>query len=83
MCPWAFPIVSHRRKNLHHALREQGIPAFTWGGVVHKDLPIDDFPDAEFLYDRLVLLPIHQSMKLSDMTTVVRVLRTTLEREPA
>ena len=73
--PWVFPVVVPAHKNFHVTLRERGVEAFTWGGVIHPALPLDEFPDARFLYEHLVLLPIQQSLgpqELRRMTDIIR-----------
>ncbi|MCA9471155.1 MAG: DegT/DnrJ/EryC1/StrS aminotransferase family protein, partial [Nitrospira sp.] len=56
-CAWAFPVVTPTHQDIHRQLREKGIEAFSWGGVIHPSLPLEKFPDAKFLYEHLVLLP--------------------------
>lgn len=80
VCPWVFPMVARDRLGFHLALRARGIPATTWGGVIHPSLPLDQFPDAAFLYANLVLLPIHQGLTPRDIDTMVAVLREELAR---
>jgi hypothetical protein len=64
-------------------LRSQGIPATTWGGVIHPSLPLGQFPSARFLYDNLVFLPVHQSLKEKDLQMITTALGKTLhERAP-
>lgn len=78
ICPWVFPVVARGRTDFHLDLRARGIPAVTWGGVIHPSLPRDAFPDAAYLYDNLVFLPIHQDLDAADMATIVRTLATAL-----
>jgi perosamine synthetase len=49
VCPWAFPVLSQGRRDFHLILRSKGIPTYSWSGVIHPELPIDKFPDAELL----------------------------------
>jgi dTDP-4-amino-4,6-dideoxygalactose transaminase len=74
LCPWVFPILVSRRTDFHLALRSKGIPAVTWGGVIHPQLALRDFPDADFLYQNLVLLPIHQDLGEVELRFMVEVL---------
>jgi hypothetical protein len=41
--------------NFHSLLRLRGVPAFTWGGVIHPSLDLHNYPDGKFLYDNLIL----------------------------
>lgn len=75
VCPMALPILAEDRSDLHLVLRERGIPAYTWGGVVHPSLRVSDFPNASHLYDHLVLLPVHQSLTDSNLSLIIRVVR--------
>jgi dTDP-4-amino-4,6-dideoxygalactose transaminase len=72
-CPLAFPVIAETR-DFHLELRSRGIPAVTWAGVVHPDFPSASFPDADFLFHHLVLLPIHQDLHDTHLETIVRVL---------
>jgi len=78
VCPLAFPFFVQGRKDFHLVLRSQGIPASTWGGVIHPDLPLDDFPESRALYDRLIYVPVHQSLSVDEMDTMGRVTREAL-----
>ena len=75
---WAFPLIVHSRDDLHVELREKGVEAFTWGGVIHPSMSIQEFPDSEFLYRRLVLIPNHQSLTDTDMQWLIQVLEETV-----
>lgn len=74
ICPLAFPVLALGRKNLHVTLRSKGIPAFTWGGLMYHASPIAELPEADFLYQNLVLLPIHQSMEEADLQRMVEIM---------
>jgi perosamine synthetase len=73
-CPWVFPLLVNEVKDLHLALRERGIPATTWSGVIHASLPLEQFPNAHFLYKNLVFLPIHQSMDERDLAAMTDII---------
>jgi dTDP-4-amino-4,6-dideoxygalactose transaminase len=79
ICPWVFPVLTHEVKDLHVILRAKGIPAFTWGGVIHPELSIEDFPDAAFLYENLVLLPVHQSIGVAEIHTMTEIMSEVLQ----
>jgi perosamine synthetase len=71
VCPWVFPLFFERIPEACQALRELGIPATTWEGVRPLELALDFFPDAEYLYNNLVFLPIHQNLKVEDLKKIV------------
>jgi perosamine synthetase len=75
VCPWVFPLVARGRSSFHLRLRARGIPATTWGGVIHGSLPLHEFAEAQFLYENLIFLPIHQSLTTNDLQTMIAVLR--------
>jgi hypothetical protein len=68
--PWVLPLTIGERCDAHTALRARGIPAVTWGGVRDSRVSAAEFPDADFLYDGLVFLPIHQSLKEADLDRI-------------
>jgi dTDP-4-amino-4,6-dideoxygalactose transaminase len=73
-CLWVFPVLASGRHNVHHILRARGIPAVTWGGVIHPTFRLEGFPDADFLYQNLVFLPIHQDLGEAEMRIMANVL---------
>jgi dTDP-4-amino-4,6-dideoxygalactose transaminase len=79
VCPWVFPLLVHEIKDFHLILRASGVPAFTWSGVIHPSLPLNQFPQSKFLYDNLVFLPIHQSLNSKQMDTMIQVLQDELK----
>ena len=70
-CPWILPLVFDGITDAHLALRRMGVPAVTWGGVRPASLRSENYPDAQFLYDNLVFLPVHQSLTKSDLDVMV------------
>ena len=75
MCPWVVPVLVPGRTDFHILLRSRGVPAFTWGGVIHPSLNLYNYPDGKFLYDNLILLPIHQSMNEKDMNCMITTMK--------
>ena len=78
ICPWVFPLVVYEIEDLQMILRAKGIPVTSWGGVIHQALPLGKFPNARFLYENLLFLPIHQNIESEDLRTMVGILRETL-----
>ena len=81
LCAWAFPVIAPSRRDVHVKLREKGIQAFTWGGVIHPTLPLEKFPDAKFLYEHLILLPNQQSLTQAEIDLVLKGLESILENK--
>ena len=75
VCPWVYPLFLDAVPNAHLLLREAGIPAVTWGGVRVDEVSERDFPDASFLYDNLVFLPIHQDLSPDHLQTIVETVK--------
>ncbi len=78
---WAFPLLMTGYDNFHVELRKRGIPAFTWGGVIHQKLNLQKFPDAELLYSNLVLLPIHQDLSPLALEYMAETVRTLVKKQ--
>jgi dTDP-4-amino-4,6-dideoxygalactose transaminase len=74
IAPLVFPVVVNEEDDFHLTLRDKGIPATTWGGVIHKQLSLEEFPEARFLYKRLVCLPIHQDIRANDIDLMAKVI---------
>lgn len=68
--PWVLPLTIEGRPNAHTELRALGIPAVTWGGVRDSRISAREFPDADFLYNHLVFLPIHQNLGATDLDLI-------------
>ncbi len=62
VCPLKFPIIVRNRKRLCEKLNELSIDAITWWAGYHRHLPWDDFPDACFLKNNLLALPVHHQL---------------------
>jgi dTDP-4-amino-4,6-dideoxygalactose transaminase len=60
--PLCYPIVVDRRDALADALRHSSIDARAWWRGYHKGLPWSDFPEACFLKDHILALPLHQDL---------------------
>jgi perosamine synthetase len=73
--PWVFPVIFEGLKQAHLALRKRGIPAVTWGGVRHPSISRAEFPEADFLYENLVMLPVHQDLSERDLRTIAEEAR--------
>lgn len=71
ICPWVLPVVVPSQQEFHLLLQSKGIPAVTWGGVTHRELPLSEFPDAAFLYQHLVFLPVHQDLGEEELQMIV------------
>jgi len=68
--PWVLPLTIGERPGAHTALRALGIPAVTWCGVRDSRISAREFPDADFLYEHLIFLPIHQDLETAHLDLI-------------
>jgi dTDP-4-amino-4,6-dideoxygalactose transaminase len=82
VCPWVFPVIAPGRSGFHRELRERGVPAVTWGDVIHPSVSLGEFPDAAFLYENVVFLPIHQSLSEAELNVIADVVAEAVGTRP-
>jgi perosamine synthetase len=70
VCPLYFPIIVRKRDEVHSKLNNLGIDARAWWKGYHRDLPWKDFPEACFLKDNLLALPINQHLSETDIAYI-------------
>ncbi len=78
LCPMGYPFVATHYPRLDYALNKRKIPAFSFGETLHAGLDLKAFPDAVFLSQHLVMLPVHQDLKESDLQTIAREVKACL-----
>jgi dTDP-4-amino-4,6-dideoxygalactose transaminase len=67
VCPLSFPVIVTNREELMIKLRELSIDAVAWWKGYHKGLKWDEFPEARFLKDNVLTLPVHQDLSDEDV----------------
>lgn len=82
VCPWVCPIFFADMPNGQFPLRKRGIPAASWGGVRPPSISSSEFPSADFLYENLVFLPIHQNLLTSDLDHIIDAVKAVREGGP-
>ena len=70
--PFAFPLYAERKTELLERLRRKGIAALDFWSVPHPALPTERFPRAAELRERVLALPVHQELALSDVERIPR-----------
>ena len=72
VCPWVFPLFLDHAQNAQRLLRRHGIPAVSWSGVRHPAIARGDYPGADYLYENLLFLPVHQNLDETDMVEMAQ-----------
>ncbi|UCC98842.1 MAG: DegT/DnrJ/EryC1/StrS aminotransferase family protein [Phycisphaerales bacterium] len=62
VCPLYFPVIVGNRGKVCQKLNDVSISAVAWWAGYHRGLPWDEYPDACFLKDNLLVLPVHQQL---------------------
>ena len=62
VCPLYFPVLVRCREQVCRTLNELSIEAIAWWAGYHKGFPWAQYPDACFLKDHLMVLPVHQQL---------------------
>jgi dTDP-4-amino-4,6-dideoxygalactose transaminase len=68
--PWVLPLTIGDRREMDIELRALGIPAVTWISVRDPRISAKEFPEADLLYECLVLLPIHQDLERPQLDVI-------------
>jgi dTDP-4-amino-4,6-dideoxygalactose transaminase len=69
--PWVFPLTIGDTREMDIELRALGIPAVTWVSVRDPRISAQEFPEADLLYECLVLLPIHQDLERPQLDLII------------
>jgi dTDP-4-amino-4,6-dideoxygalactose transaminase len=75
VCPIGFPILVDNRRKLVSELNARGIAAIPWWAGYHCRLRWDEFPEARFLKNHLLMLPIHQQMTIRHIDYVAECVK--------
>jgi CelD/BcsL family acetyltransferase involved in cellulose biosynthesis len=73
--PYAFPFETTDKAGVLRRLEAAGIRAFNLWSVPHPLLPVADFPDAARRRERVIGLPVHQELQLSDVDRIVAAVK--------
>jgi perosamine synthetase len=71
VCPLSFPVLVPHRDRLCGFLQTAGIDATAWWSGYHRSLPWSEHPQACFLKDNLMTLPVHQGLREAQVARVI------------
>jgi perosamine synthetase len=72
--PFAFPLTTERKADVLERLSRKGIAALDFWSIPHPAVPTERFPRATELRERVVALPVHQELALSDVRRIPRAI---------
>jgi len=76
VCPLGFPVLVNHRDKLSIALNNLGISSIPWWQGFNQKMNWDEFPEAKFLKNHLLILPIHQQMKRKHINYTAQCVKT-------
>jgi len=75
VCPLYFPIIVKNRNLIYVKLNNKFISAMPWWSGYHTGLHWDEFPDASYLKDNVLALPVHQQLESEGIRYMVETLK--------
>lgn len=75
VCPLYYPIIIQNRDNICQELNKLSIYAISWWSGYHPRIYWDKYPDACFLKNNTLVLPVHQDLSKSNITHIVSILK--------
>jgi perosamine synthetase len=77
-CPLYFPVLVGKRDAACSSLIREGIASIPWWAGYHRDMEWGEFPDACFLKDNVLALPVHQDLEEEDIAYMAEKLTAVL-----
>ena len=74
ICPLGFPVLVERRDEVRRKLYRAGVALRTYWDVLPPEVDRRSFPDAAYLSDRILVLPVHQSLTQRHLDRVLQAL---------
>jgi len=71
VCPLFFPVLVEHREAISNRLTERGIAVIQWWSGFHRNFSWADFPEAQYLKEHLLALPIHQQLTFEDINYMI------------
>lgn len=78
VCPLCLPVAMSDREAVCRRLNEMGIGAISWWAGYHRAFDWADHPEARWLKDSVLALPIHQQLGEIEMRHITAALRRAL-----
>lgn len=73
VCPLFFPIIVKDRQYYYQKLKDRGISTFQYWQHMHHAVPWDKYPDAVYLKQHVLGLPIHQDISYYHLDKIIEV----------
>jgi dTDP-4-amino-4,6-dideoxygalactose transaminase len=73
-CPLFFPLIVKDRSFYYQKLKDQNITVFNYWRHLHDAVPWDKFPEAVFLKEHVLGLPVHQDINFNHLDKILKVL---------
>jgi len=70
VCPLLFPLIVYNRDETVDQLSKRGVSAIAWWGGFHPAVPWSRHPEAVFLKDHVLALPVHQDIAPAALQTL-------------
>jgi perosamine synthetase len=67
VCPLTMPILVEDRDAAVRALSSRGIEVIPWWAGGHRSVQLQEFPEAKFLKEHVIALPVHQQLTEADI----------------
>ncbi|NTU73056.1 DegT/DnrJ/EryC1/StrS aminotransferase family protein [Candidatus Roizmanbacteria bacterium] len=67
VCPLWLPVIVEDREAACYGLNERGIAATQWWAGYHRAFDWSEFPEARYLKDQVLTIPIHQQLSPRDV----------------
>lgn len=71
VCPLFFPVLVEHRESISNQLTERGIAVIQWWSGFHRAFSWAAFPEAQYLKEHLLALPIHQQLTFEDINYMI------------
>ena len=75
VCPLYYPIIIRNRDDICYELNKLSISAISWWSGYHQKIYWDNFPDACYLKNNILVLPVHQDLTKSNIMYIIRKLK--------